>query len=88
MVPDLHWVSPVARAHLYTNHSSPLADLFWLHRTLDVLDPTDSQSVAAGMLALFIGATVLGEWRSYRAPAVVRDAVDELSLEDSTGKAN
>lgn len=51
-------------------------DVFWFHRTLDVLDPTDSKAVAAVILAFFIATTMLAERRSYRALAVVVDAYE------------
>ncbi len=78
MVPDFHWVSPVAADRLREIHqSSPLTDLFWFHRTLDALDPGDSKTVAAGFLAFFLAATALAEWRSYRVPEPVAAAYEE-----------
>lgn len=71
MLPDLHQVSPVAVAPLRAFHRTPWADLFWLHRTLDRLDPTDSATVAALLLAGFLLVTALAERRDYRAPARV-----------------
>lgn len=72
MIPDFHQVSPVARDALYEFHqSSPWTDLFWFHRTLDTLDATDSNAVAAALLAGFILTTVVAERRSYRTPAAV-----------------
>lgn len=71
MVPDVHWVSPVARGPLYDLHFSPWADLFWFHRTLDGLDPGDSKTVAAVLLAGYGLATVLAERRGYRALASI-----------------
>jgi hypothetical protein len=78
MVPDFHQVSPVAAAQLKQFHqTSPWIDLFWLHRTLDTLDPTDSTRVASVFVALFIGATLFGEWWGYRTPKRVRDAYED-----------
>ncbi|WP_254768302.1 hypothetical protein [Salinilacihabitans rarus] len=71
MVPDAYKVLPlplpVAEEHLAAFHASPLADVFWLHRTLDRLDPTNSGRVAAALLACFVAATLLSEWRSGRS---------------------
>lgn len=67
MLPDAHWVSPVAAAELKAIHGSPLVDLFFLHHTLDTLDPGDSKQVAAVLLALLVVATALAERREYRA---------------------
>lgn len=75
MLPDIHWISPIARAQLRAFHASPVADIFWFHRTLDRLDPSDSKLIAAGVLAFFILTTMLAEHRSYRAPPAVRDTL-------------
>ncbi len=78
MVPDFHWVSPVAADRLRDIHqTSPLTDLFWFHRTLDTLDPGDSKTVAAGFVLCFLAATALAEWQSYRVPEPVADAYEE-----------
>jgi len=77
MVPDFHQVSPIARETLYEFHqSSPLTDLFWFHRTLDTLDTTDSNAIAALLLAAFIVTTVVAERRSYRVPTAVADTYE------------
>jgi hypothetical protein len=70
MLPDAHWVSPVFAAELRAFHASSVADLFFLHRTLDVADPTDSRAFAAVLLGCLLVATALAERRSYRALAV------------------
>lgn len=67
MLPDAHWVSPVAATELKAVHGSPLVDLFFLHHTLDALDATDSKTVAAAFLGLLLVATALAERREYRA---------------------
>lgn len=66
MVPDVHLISPVARASLRAFHGSVGAEVFWLHRTLDRIDPADSKLFAAGMIAFFLVTTLLAEWHSYR----------------------
>jgi MoxR-like ATPase len=85
MVPDAHWVSPVAAASLKRAHGSPLADLFWFHRALDAGDPTDSKAVAAAALAGLLLATALVERREYRTPERVRAAAEEVAATLSSG---
>ena len=84
MLPDLHWVSPLYTQQLRAFHEhSVWTDFFWLHRTLDRVDPTDSNSIAAALLAVFILTTVIAEHRSYRTPEVVKAAYDLLSTDES-----
>jgi hypothetical protein len=81
MLPDGHWVSPVATGTLKRLHGTHLMDLFWLHHSLDRLDAGDSKLVAAGALALLLAVTALVERREYRALDRVRtltgDAVED-----------
>lgn len=75
MVPDIHHISPVFAGELHLLHgTSPRMDVFWLHRSLDILDPTDSRARGALLLTFFIATTMLAERRGYRAPATVRAA--------------
>ncbi|WP_226479741.1 hypothetical protein [Natrinema amylolyticum] len=84
MIPDFHWASPIAAERLRELHrTSPAMDLFWLHRTWDRIDPTDSKSIAAALLAFLIVATALAERRDYRAPAAVRTAYQDRLDSDS-----
>lgn len=77
MLPDVHWVSPVAKQQLHTIHQTSLwADFFWLHRTLDRIDPTDSKTTAAVLLAFFILTTAIAEHRSYRIPDIIKSTYD------------
>lgn len=73
MLPDAHWVSPVAAVELKAIHGSALVDLFFLHHTLDTLDAGDSKQVAAAMLALLLVATALAERREYRSLQRIRE---------------
>lgn len=86
MVPDVHWVSPVAATTLKGAHGSPLADLFWFHRALDTADPTDSTTVAAAAVAGLLLVTALVERREYRAPERVRAAAGEVAATLSSGE--
>jgi hypothetical protein len=81
MLPDVHWVSPVFRTQLRAAHGSVLADVFWLHRTMDILDPTDANAVGAGMVAFLLVATALAERRQYRTARVVEGAVEQFRPE-------
>jgi len=84
MLPDLHWVSPVFTQQLHTIHQTSLwTDLFWFHRTLDQVDPTDSKAIAALFLGFFILATVITEHRNYRTPETITATYDSLQNEYS-----
>jgi len=65
MIPDAHWVSPVLQDELYSVHNSVVVDAFWLHRTLDVLDPGDSHLIGAIMLGSFIGVSIVADHWNY-----------------------
>lgn len=75
MLPDIHRISPVAHRSLRTFHDSRWADICWFHRSLDTLDPTDSELFAALLLGTFIVATMIGERRAYRAPKLIREVL-------------
>lgn len=81
MVPDANKVSPVFRSELSALHSSPLADVFWFHRSLDLADPGDTVAVAVVSLVVLFVATVVSERRSYRALRRVRELADSESGE-------
>ncbi|AGB31235.1 hypothetical protein C488_01294 [Natrinema pellirubrum DSM 15624] len=83
MLPDFHWISPIAAERLRELHqTSALTDIFWLHRTWDRLDPTDSKPIAAGLLAVLFVATAIAERREYRVPRSVETTYREyLDLE-------
>lgn len=67
MIPDLHQISPVFTAQLRAYHHSPFANIFWLHETLDVIDPGDSTILATLALGAFIVTALFGDWWSYTA---------------------
>lgn len=78
MIPDFHWISPIAAQRLRDLHqTSVLTDLFWLHRTWDRLDPTDSKLIAAGLLAFLFAATAIAEHREYQVPEAVETTYRE-----------
>lgn len=76
MIPDAQKLSPVLQSELWKLHYSPLADVFWFHRWLDVVDSGDSVVVAAASLLGLFAVTVISERRSYRALESVRGLVD------------
>lgn len=69
LVPDAQQIAPVARESFEQLHDSAWANLFWFHRWFDRLDPDESMYFAAAMLAFFGAATLIAEWRHYRATA-------------------
>lgn len=75
MAPDLHWVSPIAEQQFHRFHQTvQWTDIFWLHRTWDRIDPTDSKSIGAVLFASLIVATAVAERRNYQAPVFVKSA--------------
>lgn len=65
MLPDVHWVTPVYATELKALHSSVFMNIFWFHESLDVLDPTDSYTVAAAVVGVFVGVTLVGDRWEY-----------------------
>jgi hypothetical protein len=77
MAPDFHWVSPIAEQQFHQFHQSvQWTDIFWLHRTWDRIDPTDSKSVGAVLFASLIVATAIAEHRNYQTPTFVKSVFD------------
>ncbi|ELZ39223.1 hypothetical protein C463_17428 [Halorubrum californiense DSM 19288] len=66
MLPDVHWVAPLYATELKALHASVFTNIFWFHQTLDVVDPTDSYTVAALALGAFILVVSLGDYWTYR----------------------
>ena len=54
LIPDAHHVLPVGTELVRSLHFSAWADVFWFHRYLDRLDPTDSATFAAGTVLLLL----------------------------------
>jgi hypothetical protein len=75
MVPDAGKL--VADPAVLAFHGTRWADLFWFHRTLDRLDPTDATLPAAVAVSGFIVVTLAAERRAYRTPAPIRNAVGD-----------
>jgi hypothetical protein len=85
MVPDLHWVSPVAHRQLIALRTSAWGDLFWFHRALDLLDPADSKAVGAACVAFFVAATACAEYWTRRSPTPVERAYEVSANEKASG---
>jgi|GEM_PF-1273285 len=67
LIPDIHWVSPVAAAEIHHFHRvSPWVDLFWFHRFMDQIDPMNDRTTAAVCLALLCIVTLIADWQSDR----------------------
>lgn len=85
LLPDLYWVSPVATQRLKAIHQTAIwTDVFWLHRTLDQVDPSDSKLVVVVMVVFLLIATAIAEARGYRAPKPVRAVYDKTTESEST----
>ena len=61
MVPDVYWITSGYTEPIQAIHDTALANLFWFHRTLDVLDPHDTNIGAALAVALWISLTITVE---------------------------
>ncbi|MFC7251171.1 hypothetical protein ACFQJ5_15160 [Halomicroarcula sp. GCM10025324] len=82
LLPDLQQIDPLAGPTLAAFHNSAVADLFWFHRTLDVLDPGDSALVAGALVAVFVLVTAVSELWDYHLPATVTDVGDGIQGTD------
>lgn len=61
MVPDIYWIAPTYTEPIRAIHDTALANLFWFHRTFDVLDPHDTNIGAALAVGLWISLTITVE---------------------------
>lgn len=66
MLPDVHFVSPVARDQIYAIHGSVWADLFWFHYTLDRIDPDESLAFATALVGVYLVAAAFADRRHHR----------------------
>lgn len=87
MLPDAYRISPVGRSWLFDFHKGHWADLFWFHRTLDVLDPHDSELAAILAVLLLIGATAATELWELRAAERVSETAEAASPEGEVVEA-
>lgn len=84
LLPDLYWVSPVATQRLEEIHHTAIwTDIFWFHRTLDQVDPSDSKLIVVMTVVFLLTATALAEVRDYTAPAPVRRVYGEGTESES-----
>lgn len=69
LLPDVHWVvNPGARGLLHEVHSQFWMDVFWFHRTLDVLDSQNSRPMAGLAVIFFVAAVVAADYLAARSP--------------------
>ncbi|QLH76174.1 hypothetical protein HZS55_02130 [Halosimplex rubrum] len=83
MLPDAWRFLPTAGArYAHEFHATALANLFWFHSALDRADVGDSQATGVALLAAFLLVTAVVEYRDYRAPEPLREALSDGSRED------
>lgn len=61
MAPDIYKLAPTYTGWMEAIHDSTAGNVFWFHRLLDGLDPTDSYLVTAVLVGMWIGVTVAVE---------------------------
>lgn len=61
VLPDAHWVLPVGVEPVWRLHHSPVANLFWAHRWIDGIDPSNSRRFAALTIAVMCVVVFVGD---------------------------
>ena len=61
LLPDIYQLAPTYTEWMEVIHDSAAGNLFWFHRMLDLLDPTDSYLVAALAIGVWIAVTIIVE---------------------------
>ena len=61
LVPDAYKLASSYVGWMVGFYDSPLGNLFWFHRLVDALDPTDSYLVPAVAVSMWIGVTITVE---------------------------
>lgn len=61
LLPDIYQLAPTYTEWMQVIHDSAAGNFFWFHRTLDVLDPTDSYLITALAVGVWIGVTTTVE---------------------------
>lgn len=64
LLPDIYKLELAYTGWMRTVHDSAAGNLFWFHRTLDVVDPFDSYLVAAFAVGLWVVTTAVVELTS------------------------
>lgn len=78
MLPDAWRFLPMSSgAYAHEFHASAWANVFWFHNVLDRADIGDSTAVGAVLVGAFLLVTVVGDYRDYRTPEPVREAMPE-----------
>lgn len=81
MVPDVYWITSGYTEPIQAIHDTALANLFWPHRILDVLDLRDTSIGATLAVGLWISFTITVEVvGTLRKPWVERKQGNSLLL--------
>jgi hypothetical protein len=84
MIPDgWRFLPATSAAYAHEFHRTAWANLFWFHNVIDRADVGDSTAVGVLVLCGFLGVTLATDYRNYRTPESVQDAVPD-DLFDST----
>jgi len=78
MVPDAWRFLPTSSgAYAHEFHATAWANAFWFHNALDRADVGDSTAVGALLVGVFLLVTLVGDYRDYRTPEPVREAMPD-----------
>lgn len=78
MLPDAwRFLPTTSGAYAHELHATPWANLFWFHNVVDRADVGDSTAVAALLLGVFLVVTLVSDYRNYRTPEPVREAMPD-----------
>jgi len=78
MLPDAWRFLPTSSGpYAHEFHATPLANVFWFHNALDRADVGDSTAVGALLVGAFFLVTLVGDYRDYRTPEPVREAMPD-----------
>jgi hypothetical protein len=78
MVPDAWRFLPTSSGvYAHEFHATPLANVFWFHNVLDRTDVGDSTAVGAALVGALLFVTVVGDYRDYRTPEPVLEAMPD-----------
>jgi len=83
MLPDAWRFLPASGArYAHEFHATPLANVFWFHNLFDRADVGDSQATGVALLAALLLVTAVVDYRDYRTPEPVREALSDRVRED------
>ncbi|MFC7141319.1 hypothetical protein ACFQMA_15955 [Halosimplex aquaticum] len=83
VIPDAWRFLPAsAGGYAHDFHATAWANLFWFHNVLDRADVGDSHATGVVLLGGLLCVTAAAEYRDYRTPEPVREALPEAVSED------